>query len=55
MEKKISSSRLKVLTLAVLIILVTAFSVLIDFINAQFSTSIFTDASYWLNKLSVQV
>ena len=55
MEKKISSSRLKVLTLAVLIILVTAFSVLIDFINAQFSTSIFTDASYWLNTLSVQV
>ena len=55
MGKEISSSRLKVLSLAVLIILVTAFSVLIDFINAQFSTSIFTDISYWLNTLSVQV
>lgn len=51
---RISSSRLKVLSLGVLIILVTAFSVLIDFINAKFSTSVFTNAAYWANVLSVQ-
>lgn len=51
---RISSSRLKVVSLGVLIILVTAFSVLIDFINASFSSTVFTDAAYWINVLSVQ-
>lgn len=50
-----TSSRMKMLTLALMIILVTLFSVLIDFITAEFSTSIFSDVSYWLNTLSVQV
>lgn len=50
----ISSTRIKVVSLSILIFLVTVFSVLIDFINAKFLTEIFTNAAYWINVVSVQ-
>lgn len=53
-EVKPIVSRLKSVSLVLFIILVTAFSILIDFIGAKFSTKIFTDAAYWLNVVSVQ-
>lgn len=47
-------SKIKTLTLVVFVVLVTAFSLLLDFISAEFSTAIFTDVAYWLNVASVQ-
>lgn len=54
MEMKLTASKLKSVSLVLFIVLVTAFSILIDFIGAQFSSSIFTDTAYWLNVVSVQ-
>lgn len=48
------TGKIKTLSLVLLVILVTAFSLLLDFISAEFSTSIFTDTAYWLNVASVQ-
>lgn len=53
-EKKLSASRVKVLTLTLLIILVTGCTVLTDFISAEFSTSIFSDAYYWVQTITMQ-
>ena len=49
-----SSSKMKTVALVALMILVTGATMLIDFVQAQFSTSIFTNPSYWLNMLSMQ-
>lgn len=54
MPNKTATSRLKSVSLVLFILLVTAISVLIDFIGASFSTSIFTNVTYWLNVASVQ-
>lgn len=51
---KLSVSKIKLVALVLFIILSTIFSILIDFIAAEFSTSVFTNAAYWLNVISVQ-
>ena len=42
------------LTLGLLIVLVTGCTVLADFITAEFSTSIFSDAYYWVQTVTMQ-
>ena len=54
MATKIQTSRVKMLALVLLIILITACTVLTDFITAEFSTSIFSDAYYWVQTISMQ-
>lgn len=46
---------LKTVALSLIIILVTAFSVLLDFMSISYSTSLFTDLSYWANIASVNI
>lgn len=55
MEKKLSPTRVKAISLVLMIILVAAFSLLVDFISAEFSTTLFTDVTYWANTFSVQL
>ena len=55
MEKKLSPTRVKAISLVLMIILVAAFSLLVDFISAEFSTTLFTNVTYWANTFSVQL
>lgn len=54
MEKKMNGSRVKTLALVLLMVVVTGCTVLVDFVSAEFSTTIFTDVSYWLNAVTMQ-
>ena len=54
MEKKRNGSRVKTLALVLLMVVVTGCTVLVDFVSAEFSTTIFTDVSYWLNAVTMQ-
>ena len=53
-EKKLSGSRVKTLALGLLMLAVTGCTVLVDFVSAEFSTTIFTDATYWINMITMQ-
>ena len=53
-EKKLSGSRVKTLALGLLMLAVTGCTVLVDFVSAAFSTTIFTDATYWINMITMQ-
>ena len=53
-EKKLSGSRVKTLALGLLMLAVTGWTVLVDFVSAEFSTTIFTDATYWINMITMQ-
>lgn len=46
---------LKMIALSLMIVLVTVFSVLLDFMSISYSSSLFTDVSYWANVFSVQI
>lgn len=51
---KLKRNHIKTLFLVLLVLLVAAFTILVDFASASFSTSIFTDVSYWITTVSTQ-
>ncbi len=53
-EKKVSGSRVKTLALVLLMLAVTGCTVLVDFVSAEFSTTLFTDVTYWINMVTMQ-
>ena len=53
-EKKVSGSRVKTLALVLLMLAVTGCTVLVDFVSAEFSTTLFTDVTYWINMITMQ-
>lgn len=55
MPEKISSSRVRVLSLVLVIILTTAFSIITDFVSTEFSSTLFSSPTYWLNTASSQL
>ena len=55
MKKEFNASRVRALSLGLVIVLTTAFSVITDFVSTEFSSTLFSQPTYWLNTLSSQL